>query len=45
LQIMGLQRDDTSVTIYEQGAPVTITVAELSAQATSNIHKETVNGE
>jgi hypothetical protein len=45
LQIMGLQRDDTSVTIYEQGAPVTITVAELSAKATSNIHKETVNGE
>jgi len=45
LQIMGLQRDAAAVTIYEQGAPVTITVAELSAQATRNIHKETVNGE
>ena len=45
LQIMVLQNDAASVTLYEQGALVTTTVAALSAQATKNIHKEDGNGE
>jgi len=45
LQIMALQNDASSVTIYEQGTLVTTTVAELSAAATQHIHKEEGNGE
>jgi hypothetical protein len=45
LQIMGLQFDNTPVTIYEQGQPVETTVAALSAEATRNIHKDDANGE
>jgi hypothetical protein len=44
-QVMSLQSDNASVTLYEQGALVTTTVAMLSAQATKNIHKEDGNGE
>ncbi len=44
-QVMALQNDDASVTIYEQGTLVTTTVAALSAEATKNIHKEDGNGE
>ncbi len=44
-QIMALQNDTTPVTIFEQGALVTTTVAELCAQATQNIHKEEGHGE
>jgi hypothetical protein len=44
-QIMALQNDATPVTIYEQGAFITTTVAALSVQATQNIHKEDNNGE
>jgi hypothetical protein len=43
-QILGLQRDTTPITIYEQGAPLATTVAELSVQATRTIHKEDPNG-
>jgi hypothetical protein len=43
-QILGLQYDDASITIYEQGVPLAITVAELSAQATRTIYKEDGNG-
>jgi hypothetical protein len=39
-QILALQHDAAPITIYEQGIPVTTTVAELSLQATGNIHKE-----
>ncbi|MGE4561240.1 MAG: DVU0298 family protein [Desulfobulbus sp.] len=45
LQIMGLQFDNTPVTIYEQGQPVETTVAALSVEATRNIHKDDANGE
>ena len=45
LQIMALQNDETPVTICEQGAFNTTTVAALSVQATQNIHKEDSNGE
>jgi len=45
LQIMALQNDDASITVYEQGTLVTTTVAELSAAATQHIHKEEGNGE
>lgn len=38
LQIMGLQFDQTPVTIYEQGLPVETTVAALSAEASRNLH-------
>ena len=44
-QIMALQNDDASITVYEQGSLVTTTVAELSAAATQHIHKEEGNGE
>ncbi|WP_448872719.1 DVU0298 family protein [Desulfobulbus propionicus] len=44
LQIMGLQFDNTQITIYEQGQPVETTVAALSVEATRNIHKDDVNG-
>lgn len=40
LQIMGLQYDQTPVTIYEQGQPVETTVAALSAEATRNLHSK-----
>ncbi|MCL2791141.1 MAG: PBS lyase [Desulfobulbus sp.] len=43
-QILGLQHDATPITIYEQGQPIEITVAELSAQATRFIHEEEPNG-
>lgn len=45
LQVMALQHDSTSVTIYEQGVPLETTVAELSVLATRNIHKEEGHGE
>jgi len=45
MQIMGLQFDNTPITIYEQGQPVETTVAALSAEATRNIHKDDANGE
>ncbi|MGD9949193.1 MAG: DVU0298 family protein [Desulfobulbus sp.] len=45
LQIMGLQFDNTPITIYEQGQPVETTVAALSVEATRNIHKDDANGE
>ena len=45
LQIMGLQFDNTPITIYEQGQPVETTVAALSAEATRNMHKDDANGE
>ena len=38
LQIMGLQFDQTPVTIYEQGLPVETTVAALSVEASRNLH-------
>jgi hypothetical protein len=44
-QIMGLQHDATPITIYEQGEPMTTTVAELSVQATRILHEDNVNGE
>jgi hypothetical protein len=44
-QIMALQNDVTPVAFYEQGKRITTTVAELSAQATQNIHKEDGHGE
>lgn len=44
-QVMALQNDDAPVTLCEQGALVTTTVAALSAEATKNIHKEDGNGE
>ena len=44
-QVMALQHDEASVTLCEQGMPVTTTVAALSMQATRNIHKEDSNGE
>jgi hypothetical protein len=44
-QIMGLQNDQSEITIYEQGRPVKRTIAQLADQAVSQIHayKETVN--
>ncbi|MDD2464121.1 MAG: PBS lyase [Desulfobulbus sp.] len=45
LQIMGLQFDNTPITIYEQGQPVETTVAALSVEATQYIHKDDANGE
>ncbi len=45
LQIMGLQFDNTPLTLYEQGEPVETTVAALSAEATRNLQKEKSNGE
>jgi len=45
MQIMGLQFDNTPITIYEQGQPVETTVAALSAEATRNMHKDDANGE
>lgn len=45
LQIMGLQFDNTPITIYEQGQPVETTVAALSVEAARNIHKDDANGE
>ena len=39
-QILGLQHDASTITIYEQGQPLTTTVADLSAQATRTIHQE-----
>ncbi|MBV5316983.1 MAG: PBS lyase [Desulfobulbaceae bacterium] len=44
-QIMALQNDEIPVTICEQGNSLATTVAELSAQATRQIHKEEGNGE
>ncbi len=44
-QILALQNDPSPVAIFEQGSFVTTTVAELSAQATRNIHKEEDHGE
>lgn len=38
LQIMGLQFDESPVTIYEQGLPVETTVAALSAEAARTLH-------
>jgi len=43
-QMLGLQHDTSSVTLYEQGVPLATTVAELSALATRTIHKEDGNG-
>ncbi len=37
-QIMALQNDETEITIYEQGEPVTTTVAALARQAVQSIH-------
>ena len=37
-QVMGLQNDQSELTIYEQGKPVATTVAELAVQAASMIH-------
>lgn len=44
-QIMGLQHDTTTITIYEKGQPLTTTVAALSIEATQTIHKEDANGQ
>ncbi len=37
-QLVGLQNDQSEITIYEQGEPVTTTVAELVAEANKNIN-------
>lgn len=37
-QIMGLQKDETEITIYEQGEPVKTTVAALVKEAVAGIH-------
>jgi hypothetical protein len=36
-QIMGLQKDETEITIYEQGDPVKTTVAALVKEATAGM--------
>ena len=38
-QLMALQNDQSEITIYEHGKPVTTTVAALAAEAVTNIHK------
>ncbi|MCI5128078.1 MAG: PBS lyase [Candidatus Electrothrix sp. AUS3] len=38
-QIMGLQKDETDITIYEQGEPVKTTVAALVKEATAEIQR------
>ena len=36
-QLIGLQKDESEITIYEHGEPVTTTVAELAVEAGRNI--------
>ncbi len=43
-QIMGLQNDNSEITIYDQGRPVTTTVGLLAAEALENIHKGESDG-
>jgi hypothetical protein len=45
LQMLALQHDSSPVKIYEQGQPVSTTVAELYAEATRIMHKEERNDE
>ncbi|MEA2116254.1 MAG: PBS lyase [Thermodesulfobacteriota bacterium] len=40
IQLIGLQNDQSEITIYEFGEPVTTTVAALVAEANKNIAKE-----
>lgn len=44
-QIMGLQNDQSEITIYEQGRPVRVTVAQLADEAVARIQsqKERIN--
>ncbi len=44
LQIMGLQKDESPVLVYEQGKAVATTVAALSAEASRMIHEEDKHG-
>jgi len=39
IQLMGLQNDQSEITIYEYGEPVTTTVAALAGEAVNNINK------
>ena len=39
-QIMALQQDDSEIVIYEQGAPRTVTVAELAKEAVQEINRK-----
>lgn len=43
-QVMGLQKDQNEITIYEQGRPVQTTVAQLAYQAVKMMHNSE-NGE
>ncbi len=38
IQLMGLQNDQSEITIYEHGEPVTTTVAALAGEAVNNIN-------
>jgi hypothetical protein len=39
-QVMGLQQDENEITIYEQGRPVRVTVAQLADEAVARIQNQ-----
>lgn len=39
-QLMGLQNDQNEITVYEQGRPVRVSVAQLAGQAVAQIHSQ-----